>query len=88
MKKSILTTAAAVLAAALLVSCGDSTPTVKIGVYEPASGDNGAGGKQETLGMQYANKITPTVKIGDTEYKVKLEIVDNESSHDKAVIAA
>lgn len=88
MKKSILTTSAAVLAAALLVSCGDSTPTVKIGVYEPASGDNGAGGKQETLGMQYANKITPTVKIGDTEYKVKLEIVDNESSNDKAVTAA
>ena len=88
MKKSILTTAAAVLAAALLVSCGDSNPTVKIGVYEPASGDNGAGGKQETLGMQYANKITPTVKIGDTEYKVKLEIVDNESSNDKAVTAA
>ena len=27
----------------------------KIGVFEPASGDNGAGGKQETLGMQYAN---------------------------------
>ena len=25
---------------------------VKIGVYEPASGDNGAGGKQETLGIQ------------------------------------
>ena len=33
---------------------------VKIGVYEPASGDNGAGGKQETLGMQYANKVQPT----------------------------
>ena len=27
---------------------------VKIGVFEPASGDNGAGGKQETLGIQYA----------------------------------
>ena len=47
MKKSILTTAAAVLAAALLVSCGDSTPTVKIGVYEPASGDNGAGAVEQ-----------------------------------------
>ena len=43
---------------------------VKIGVYEPASGANGAGGKQETLGVQYANTETPTVKIGDTEYKV------------------
>mgnify|MGYP002582067815 CR=1 FL=1 len=37
---------------------------VKIGVYEPATGDSGAGGKQEMLGMQYANELFPTVKIG------------------------
>ena len=75
--------------AMLFVGCSnDKTPVVKIGVYEPASGDNGAGGKQETLGVQYANTVTPTVMIGDTEYKVQLEIVDNESSNDKAVTAA
>ncbi|MCR4676138.1 MAG: ABC transporter substrate-binding protein [Sphaerochaetaceae bacterium] len=61
---------------------------VKIGVYEPASGDNGAGGKQETLGVQYANSLTPTVTIGGEEYEVQLVIVDNESSNDKAVTAA
>lgn len=88
MKKSVLAALAGVLSAALLVSCGEKTPTVKIGVFEPASGDNGAGGKQETLGIQYANSITPTVNIGGTEYKVQLEIVDNESSNDKAVSAA
>ena len=32
-----------------------SNPVVKIGVFEPQTGDNGAGGKQEILGMQYAN---------------------------------
>ena len=32
---------------------------VKIGVFEPATGDSGAGGKQEMLGMQYANHMTP-----------------------------
>ena len=37
---------------------------VKIGVFEPQSGDNGAGGKQEILGMQYANQEQPTVEIG------------------------
>lgn len=75
--------------ALLFVGCSnDKTPVVKIGVYEPASGDNGAGGKQETLGVQYANTVTPTVMIGGTEYKVQLEIVDNESSNDKAVTAA
>ena len=69
-------------------SAAASGDTIVIGVYEPLSGDNGAGGKQETLGMQYANSITPTVDIGGTTYNVKLEIADNESSNDKAVSAA
>ena len=88
MKKVLLSLVAA-LAIFSFVSCGEkNSNVVKIGVFEPASGDNGAGGKQETLGIQYANYITPTVKIGDVEYKVQLEIVDNESSNDKAVTAA
>ena len=45
---------------------------VKIGVFEPASGDSGAGGKQEMLGMQYANTVQPTVEIGGETYKVEL----------------
>ncbi len=61
---------------------------VKIGVYEPASGDNGAGGKQETLGIQYANSVQPTVEIGGETYTVQLEIVDNQSSNDKGPSAA
>ena len=43
-------------------STGDKV--VRIGVFEPSTGDSGAGGKQEMLGMQYANKETPTVDIG------------------------
>lgn len=69
-------------------SSNSGAKVVKIGVYEPASGDNGAGGKQETLGMQYANSKTPTVEIGGEEYTVALEIVDNESSNDKGPSAA
>lgn len=65
-----------------------SGDTVVIGVFEPLSGDNGAGGKQEALGIQYANAETPTVEVGGKTYNVKLEIVDNESSTDKAVSAA
>jgi len=61
---------------------------VKIGVYEPASGDNGAGGKQETLGVQYAYDVAPTVEIGGETYEVELVIVDNESSNDKGPSAA
>ncbi len=62
--------------------------TIVIGVYEPLSGDNGAGGKQEVLGMQYANSLTPTIEINGVTYDIKLEISDNESSNDKAVSAA
>ena len=59
------------------VGCGSNDDaeyagTVKIGVFEPASGDNGAGGKQETLGIQYANKVQPTVDINGETYKVNL----------------
>ena len=88
MKKSLLVLATALMAFAFVSCGGEKEAVVKIGVYEPASGDNGAGGKQETLGMQYANSITPTVEIAGKEYKVQLEIVDNESSNDKAVTAA
>ena len=37
---------------------------VKIGVFEPSTGDSASGGKKETLGMQYANQETPTVEVG------------------------
>ena len=80
---------ALVLAVMLLVPAfALAEDVIKIGVYEPASGSNGAGGKQETLGVQYANAETPTVTIGDTEYKVELVIADNGSENDKAPSAA
>lgn len=69
-------------------NASDGAKVVKIGVYEPQTGDNGAGGKQEILGMQYANSVQPTVTIGGEEYQVQLVIADNESSNDKAVSAA
>ena len=95
MKKVLALTLTIAMTLLLCVGCGGSKSgwdpngdTIKIGVFEPASGDNGAGGKQETLGIQYANKVQPTVKIGDKEYKVQLEIVDNESDNSKAPTAA
>ena len=80
---------AMVLALALLLpACALGENVVKIGIYEPASGDNGAGGKQETLGMYYANSVVPTVEIDGEEYKIELVEVDNQSSTDKAPSAA
>ena len=91
MKRTIALIMALCLVFAVLAGCGGSgnkEKVVKIGVYEPLSGDNGAGGKQEVLGMQYANYECPTVEIGGETYKVELVISDNESSNDKAVSAA
>ena len=61
---------------------------VKLGVFEPQTGDNGAGGKQEILGMQYANYVQPTVEIGGETYQVQLEIVDNRTSAENGPSAA
>ena len=61
---------------------------VKIGVFEPATGDSASGGKKEMLGMQYANSITPTVEVGGETYTVELVYADNGSTTDKAPSAA
>lgn len=75
----------------VFAGCGTGTGNanvIKIGVFEPSSGDNGAGGKQEVLGIEYANSVKNTVEIDGKTYKLQLEIVDNESSNDKAPTAA
>ena len=94
MKKALALFLAITMVFALAACGGSSAPaaskneTVTIGVFEPASGDNGAGGKQETLGVQYANIVQPTVEIGGKTYDVVVKYVDNESSNDKAPSAA
>ena len=80
---------ALILALVLVFTCtAMAENVVKVGVFEPASGDNGAGGKQEVIGIEYANSLVPTVTVGGEEYKVELVIVDNQSQTDKAVTAA
>ncbi|MEY8418718.1 ABC transporter substrate-binding protein [Oscillospiraceae bacterium 44-5] len=61
---------------------------IKIGVFEPLSGDSASGGKKEMLGMQFANAETPTVDIGGETYTVQLVPSDNGSTTDKAPSAA
>lgn len=77
----------------LLVGCG-STPTeggydsgnkvIKIGVFQPLTGEHGEGGYQEALGIRYGNFVYPTVDIGEDTYDVKLVEVDNKSNTDVA----
>ena len=97
-RRDFLKAAGITAAAAALAGCSSSGgsasgssaggKTIKIGVFEPASGDNGAGGKQEVLGVEYANSLAPTVEIDGETYNVELVEVDNQSSTDKAVTAA
>jgi branched-chain amino acid transport system substrate-binding protein len=103
MKKYLALILACLMLVALFAGCGQGATkedpatsggasagekVVKIGVFEPASGDNGAGGKQEALGVQYANSVQPTVEIAGETYKVELVSADNQSSNDKAPSAA
>ena len=67
---------------------GSDAKVIKIGVFEPSSGDSASGGKKEILGMQYANSQVPEVTLGGQTYKVELVYGDNGSSTDKAPSAA
>lgn len=98
MKKFLSLALAALMTAGCLVGCGSAkkTPdgiavegdTIKVGVFEPVTGENGGGGSQEVLGIRYANKQVPSVTIGDKEYKIELVEVDNQSDKTAAVTAA
>ena len=77
-----------------LCACGGTSSAasgekvIKIGVFEPTSGDSASGGKKEILGMQYAHSQMPEITLGGETYKIELVYGDNGSSNDKAPSAA
>ena len=98
MKKIIALVLALVMVFALC-ACGQKESgeaVVKIGVFEPQSGDNGAGGKQEVLGIEYANTVVPSVTIDGVEYDIELvyyatpdteaEVIANVEGSDGAIV--
>jgi branched-chain amino acid transport system substrate-binding protein len=88
MKFSLLTLAAALAASVSIVGCSGSSSSsddvIKIGVFEPLTGANGAGGADEYDGIKLANKLFPEV-LGK---KVELVVVDNKSDKVEAANAA
>ena len=62
--------------------------TIKIGVFQPTTGENGAGGYLEVLGTRYAHSLNDKVTIDGKEYKIELVEVDNQSDKTAAVTAA
>lgn len=95
MKKISLLLVFVLVLSIFAVGCGgtgdgdaDVENIIKIGVFEPLTGENGGGGQQEVDGMMYANTVKPTVMIGDMEYTVELVVSDNQSDKTMAVTAA
>ena len=96
--KKLLAVLLAGLMALSLVACGNKggaastsasgEKVIKIGVFEPQTGENGGGGIQEVYGIRYANMIYNTIKIGGEDYKIELFEVDNKSDKTEAVNAA
>ncbi len=90
MKKFLAIILCLAMMACMLTACAgkESSNVIRIGIYEPQTGDNGAGGKQEILGMQYANYVQPTVEINGKTYNVELAIVDNRTTAENGPSAA
>jgi len=89
MKKVLALVLAALMVVGLMAGCGGKNENViKIGVFEPATGENGAGGMQEVIGIRYANSLNPTITLNGVEYTIKLVEVDNQSDKSAAVTAA
>lgn len=91
--KKILAIVLVLVLALSMCACGGSKAAseedvVYIGVFEPTSGQNAAGGKKEILGIEYAHSLYPTVNIGGKEYKIELVYADNASAAEKAPSAA
>mgnify|MGYP002508037791 FL=1 len=89
MKKTIALVLVLALVFKMFAGCGGGDDKViKIGVFEPTTGENGGGGMQEVLGIRYANTVAPTVDINGTTYNIELVEVDNQSDKTAAVTAA
>ena len=83
----------ALVTALSLVACGSKDSgtdgdVIQVGIFEPTSGQNAAGGKKEILGIEYAHSLKPTVTINGKEYKIQLVVADNASEQAKAPAAA
>lgn len=88
LKKLVSSIAAVAMAASMMGSVAMAEDVIKIGVFEPQTGENGGGGIQELQGARYANELRPTVTIDGVEYTIELDEVDNKSDKTEAVTAA
>ncbi|MBU4541528.1 MAG: ABC transporter substrate-binding protein [Firmicutes bacterium] len=91
MKKTLSVLLSLALVVTMAAGCSGGTTTssedsdvIKIGVFEPLTGANAAGGELEVEGVELANQLRPEV-LGK---KVELVIADNKSDKAEATTAA
>ena len=70
------------------VALDTAAKKIVIGIYEPTSGNNAAGGKQEVIGIYYANSLDNKITIDGEDYDVEVYVSDNGSLEENAVTAA
>ena len=89
MKRTLMITCSVLLALALVMPVfaggggqqqSAGVDVVKIGIFQALSGSNGANGKMQNGGVEYAHSETPTVVIGGKTHKVEFVFADNQSS--------
>jgi ABC-type branched-chain amino acid transport systems, periplasmic component len=86
MKKVSVLLVAALTLSLFMTGCGgkandENAPpeTIKIGVFEPLTGANAAGGELEKQGIDLAHELYPNVIIDGREIPVELKYADNKS---------
>ena len=91
MKKTLALLLSLAMVVTMVAGCSSGSTTssadsdvIKIGVFEPLTGANAAGGELEVEGVELANKLRPEV-LGK---KVELVIADNKSDKAEATTAA
>ncbi|WP_296558987.1 ABC transporter substrate-binding protein [uncultured Acetobacterium sp.] len=91
MKKTLSVLLSLALVVTMAAGCSGGTTTssedsdvIKIGVFQPLTGANAAGGELEVEGVELANQLRPEV-LGK---KVELVIADNKSDKAEATTAA
>ena len=91
MKKTLALLLSLAMVVTMVAGCSSGSTTssadsdvIKIGVFEPLTGANAAGGELEVEGVELANQLRPEV-LGK---KVELVIADNKSDKAQATTAA
>ncbi|MEG2200116.1 MAG: ABC transporter substrate-binding protein [Anaerovorax sp.] len=96
MKKISIGLVVIMMLSLLLTGCSDeekpvavnSPKVIKIGVLEPLTGADAAGGELEKMGIDLAHELYPTVTIDGKKIPIELEYADNKSDKQESVNGA